>query len=100
MIELAVVAGLLTGLCALLILDRRRHNPDIDALIALCDRLCQRLQAPATAILEHHQAVDRLPTAAEAPAAVQPDSDEDFWESRDALADRLMAEEREAANGR
>lgn len=51
--------------------------------------LVQRIQAPAQAVLAHAQA-EQPPVS---PPAVLPDSDEDFWESRDALADRLMAEE-------
>lgn len=51
--------------------------------------LCQRLQAPEHAVTQHYnEAVESksLP-------AVMPDDDEDFWEAKDALAERLAAEE-------
>jgi hypothetical protein len=75
-------------------MQQRRH-PDATAveLIAVIDRLCQRVQAPAAAILEHDEAV-RSPRSEEyAPPAVAPEDDEGYWESRDKLAELMMAEE-------
>lgn len=91
------VLGLL-AVVAFLLYDRareRRHashvNPDLQALVELCDRLCQRLQAPNAAVLEHDA---RLPRTEEyAPPAVPPDDDDAFWMSRDKLADLLMQHE-------
>lgn len=96
MIALAVIAVLQGAVIAFLVWDRRRADPGTVELIALCDRLCQRLQAPQMATLEYHQA--QVPTSEEAPAAVHPDSDEDYWEARETLADRLMAEEMQSGH--
>jgi hypothetical protein len=53
---LAVIAGLELVLIGYLVLERRKANGDF---IALVDRLCQRLQAPGAAVLEHDEAVAR-----------------------------------------
>jgi uncharacterized protein (DUF1800 family) len=50
--------------------------------------LLQRIQAPGHAVIEHH---NQEPVVA--PPAVSEFDDEDFWESREALADRLAAAE-------
>lgn len=56
-------------------------SPDLTELIALVDRLCQRLQAPEQAIVDHQiQQVD-LPT----PPAVQPDDDQGYWEAMERI---------------
>lgn len=91
MIALAVIVVMQSAVIAFLVWDRRGADPGTEALIALCDRLCQRLQAPQAAVLEYHQS--QVPSAEEAPRAVHPDSDDDYWEARETLADRLMAEE-------
>jgi hypothetical protein len=73
--------------------QRHRPDPSLLELISLCDRLCQRLQAPQAAILEHDEQV-RTPQGAEyAPPAVPPDDDEAFWMSRERLAEMTMAQE-------
>ena len=73
--------------------ERRRASPDTQALIALVDRLCQRIQDPAAAVLEHDELVRASRSEEYAPPAVAPDDDEAFWTSRNKLADLLMAEE-------
>lgn len=90
MIALAVVCGLLIALLAFLAWTRRR---DTIELIALCDRLCQRLQAPHAAILEHDEQVREPRSDEYAPPAVPPDDDDAFWTSRDKLAELLMEQE-------
>lgn len=68
-------------------------HPDLDSLIRLVDRLCQRLQAPDHAIVEH-QLNQPLPPS---PPAVTIDDDQAFWEAqnlpKEQLAEDLMAEE-------
>jgi hypothetical protein len=92
------IAVIALGVVAVLLLADRwqqRRHPDATAveLIAVIDRLCQRVQAPAAAILEHDEAV-RSPRSEEyAPPAVAPEDDEGYWESRDKLAELMMAEE-------
>lgn len=88
---------ILAALAALLICERawerRRADPDTVALIATIDRLCQRIQAPHAAVLEHDERV-RAPRSDEyAPPAVSPDDDDAYWASRDKLAELLMAQE-------
>jgi hypothetical protein len=99
-IELTVIVGLLVLLLALVLVgwraERRQPNPDLVELVALVDRLCQRIQAPSQAVFEHTAAHPPPPTHEQAPSAVDPNDDEDFWESREELAERLMTEERDA----
>jgi hypothetical protein len=88
-IPLAIVAGLLVVLVALLLWERRRPDPNVVAMIALVDRLCRRIQAPQMAAIE--EANETLP--GRSPVAINPELDDEYWESREALADRLMREE-------
>lgn len=89
MIALAIVAGSLVVLVAFLLWERRRPDPDLAAMIALVDRLCVRIQAPQLAAIE--EANERV---MHNPVAVNPEgADAEYWESREALADRLFAEE-------
>lgn len=74
--------------------DRAKPTPDTAALIALTDRMAQRLQAPAEAVVEH-QLAGPLPPS---PSAIPLDDDDAFWKaqepmSKEALADALMEAE-------
>ena len=73
-------------------MDRRRGDRALTELVALTDRMAQRLQAPRAAILEHDEAV-RGRTDEYAPPAVEPDDDDAYWMSRDKLAELAMAQE-------
>lgn len=68
-------------------------HPDLESLIRLVDRLCQRLQAPQQAVVEHAMA-QPLP---DVPPTVSPFDDKAYWEAmnlpKDQLADELMAAE-------
>ena len=71
--------------------DRTKPNPDTTALIALVERMAQRIQAPTEAVVEHQLAAP-LP---DSPPAIPFDNDQAFWEaqeplSKEALADALM----------
>jgi len=66
-------------------------NPDLESMIALTDRLCQRLQAPEVAVMQHQPQIEP------SPPAVDPNDDGDYWEDRDQLAERLMAQETSGA---
>jgi len=89
---LAIVAGSLVGLVAFLLWERHRPDPDVAALIALIDRLCRRIQAPQLAAIETQNEL-----VGQNPIAVNPEVDDEYWESREALAERLMHEEAHAA---
>ena len=55
------------------------------------DRLCQRLQAPEQAVIEH-----AIGNVTEQPPAVGPDNDRDFWEAhmtKEQLAEALREAE-------
>lgn len=67
-------------------------HPDIAQLVALVDRLCQRLQAPDHAVVEHAQAQPLPPM----PQAVLPDDDEG-WHRAQALTKEQLAEQAMAA---
>lgn len=86
MIELAILLAAL----AYLAWDRRQTarilataTPDLEALVALCDRLCQRVQAPDVAVAQHVQA----DAPGWAPPAVAYDDDEGFALSKEQLAE-------------
>ena len=83
-------------------MDRLPH-PDLELamrqserMIAQNDRLCQRIQAPEYAVVEHAQAQPLGPL----PQTVEMDDDSAHWESRDEMAQRLYDEEveRQQAN--
>jgi hypothetical protein len=89
---LAVIATAELVLIGFLMWERRRSSADY---IALIDRLCQRLQAPAAAVLEHDEQVRARRGEEYAPPAVEPDDDEGYWLSRDKLADLAMKAEQD-----
>lgn len=75
--------------------ERETAHPDLTELIALTDRLCQRVQAPEQAVLEHQ--LQDLPVS---PPAVTPDDDDAYWEAmrgttldKESLAEQLMEAE-------
>jgi len=72
-----------------LILLRRDVTPDLQALIEMNAKLCQRLQAPVNAVNEHLQGLPTPPS----PPPVDMNDDEAVWESREVLAEKLMAME-------
>lgn len=87
---LAVIAIAELALIGLLVIERRKTEV---AHTALVDRLCQRLQAPGAAILEHDEAVRGWRGAEYAPPALDPEDDEAFWMSRERLAEAMMETE-------
>lgn len=91
MIYLAVIAVAELALIGVLVIERRRHSGEY---IALIDRLCQRLQAPGAAILEHDEAVRERRSPEYAPPALDPEDDEAFWLNKERLADAMMEAER------
>ena len=90
MTALAVIAGVELLIIGYLVFERRKANADF---IALVDRLCQRVQNPAAAVLEHDESVRAHRTAEYAPPALVPDDDEGFWMSRERLAEAMMEAE-------
>ena len=109
---------LLGALLAALVLQGRRHeqridtllrlgqreratpNPDTLALIALTENLCQRIQAPEQAVIDHSIAAPVTPDMI--PAAVNPDVDADYWDklgpSKERLAELLEQAEVQTVN--
>lgn len=69
-----------------------KPHPDVAELVALVDRLCQRIQAPEQAVVEHAMAQPLPPL----PMAIEMDDDEGHWESKEQMAEREMAEEQQA----
>lgn len=96
MIYLAVIAVFELALIGVLVIERRKSDAD---KIALIDRLCQRLQAPGAAVLEHDEAVRGLRDSEYAPPALDPEDDEAFWLNKDRLAERMMEAERVERTG-
>jgi hypothetical protein len=74
----------LTGLVALLLWERREERRDHARQI---EALCQRIQAPASATVLYEQ--ERLPPS---PAALAPDDDKAFHESRGLTREQMVAE--------
>jgi hypothetical protein len=95
-ITLAVIAGLELVLIGYLVLERRKASGDF---IALVDRLCQRLQAPGAAVLEHDETVRVRRPPEYAPPALEPEDDEGYWMSRENLAELAMQAEVDERNG-
>lgn len=100
MIYLALICVAQLAILAFVLLEQRRNidqirmmvehaSPDLCEMVALVDRLCQRIQAPEVAIAEHASGVwsqdDALPS-------VDMFDDDDFHESKEDLAERLDRE--------
>jgi hypothetical protein len=96
MIVLGVCNLALIALAAFLILEVRHQStvieavaragsPDLCEMVALVDRLCQRIQAPEAAVMEH-----AAQGAVYAPQHVPLDDDQQFFESKEQLAERLQ----------
>ena len=86
MIGLAAVCGLQIAVILALILDRRLERQEVAR-----ERrdLLQRIQAPEYAAIQHYN--DH--TENTSPPAINPDVDEDFWMSKDDLAEFEAREE-------
>jgi hypothetical protein len=95
-IALAVFAVAELVLIGWLVYERRRTSADF---IALVDRLCQRLQSPTAAVMEHDEAVRARPGAEYAPPAIEPEDDEGYWMSREKLAEYAMNTELDERDG-
>jgi hypothetical protein len=89
-IALSAIAAIQLAVIGLLVVERRKASADF---IALVDRLCQRVQNPNAAVLEHDEAVRARHPAEYAPPAVEPDDDEGYWLSREKLAEYTMKAE-------
>ena len=59
-------------------------------IIDMADRMARRIQAPQLAAI---QTANEEHSPLYAPPALIPDDDEAYWESREQLAERMMAEE-------
>ena len=91
MTELAVICALQLAVIAGLMVDRARERREVARERA---DLLQRIQAPAHAVTAHHNAEPVV-----SPPAVVPDSDDDYWESREELAERLAQAEVNGGGG-
>ena len=86
MIELAVICGLLVALNAWQLHDRRHERQEVRAERA---DLLQRIQAPQHAVVAHYN--ENTPNFS--PPAVNPDIDEDYFVSKEDLAEMMAREE-------
>lgn len=80
MIYLAVICGLELVLIGFVLQDRRDERREVRAERA---DLLQRIQAPQYAVTQYHNAGGEQ----FAPPAVDPELDEDFWVSKEDLAE-------------
>lgn len=72
--------------------ERANTHPDLEALIRLVENLCQRIQAPEQAVIDHSIASPEGPQ----PQFIGGDDDDAYWahqESKEELAERIEAEE-------
>ena len=90
MIYLAVICGLELVVIGFMLQDRRDERREVRAERA---DLLQRIQAPEYAAIEHYNDL----TKNVSPPAINPDVDEDYWVSKDDLAEQMAREE--AARG-
>ena len=95
MIPLTVVTGLsvlaLFSLCVWQTVDRQRERQEVRAERA---DLLQRIQAPQYAAVKHYNQDVKF----EAPPAINPDLDEDYWVSKEDLAEQMAREEVNGGN--
>ena len=95
MIALAALAAAELVLIGFLVWERHRAHPDLEPLVNTIADLCQRVQAPGAAVLAHHEGKQSPPGPEYAPPAIEPDNDEQYWLSREALAEGAMKYETE-----
>ena len=81
MLELAVICGLLVALNGWQQWDRRVERQEVRAERA---DLLQRISAPEYAAVKHYNQDVKF----EAPPAVNPELDDDYWVSKDDLAEQ------------
>lgn len=92
MIYLALICGLqMVLLIAVLLADRRSERQEVRAERA---DLLQRIQAPQYATVQHYNDHQEIV----APPAVNPDLDDDYWLSKDDLAERAARDEVTSGN--
>lgn len=96
MVGVAVAAVLVLGIVGVgalyaLAVQATAHTQERSELLDQIAALCQRIQAPERAVAEHTALT--LPVVQ--PPAVSLDDDVGFFESKEAFADRMMAEELE-----
>lgn len=91
MIYLALICGLQVVLIAVLLADRRSERQEVRAERA---DLLQRIQAPQYAAVQHYNDHQEIV----APRAVNPDLDDDYWLSKDDLAERAARDEVTSGN--
>ena len=86
MIELAVICGLQVILIGWLVVDRRLERQEVAR-----ERgdLLQRISAPEYAAMKHYN--HDQPQMA--PPAINPDIDEDYWVSKEDLAEMMAHDE-------
>jgi hypothetical protein len=93
-IELAVICGLsivaLASLQAMTMVDRRRERQEVRA--ERSDLLLRVSETQQQTVIRHHQEQEY-----ESPPAVSPEVDDDYWVSKDDLAE--IAAREELANG-
>jgi len=94
-IALAVFAAAELVLIGVLVRERYRVHPDLGPLLETIASLCQRVQAPGAAVLEHDERTREQPPEGYAPTAIEPDDDKAYWLSREALAEGAMTYETE-----
>jgi len=88
MTELLVVCALQVLLVAFVLADRRHERRETAAERA---QLLQRIQAPEHAVIDHYN--QRIDLHA-APPGVNPEGDDDeYWESKERMAERLAGDE-------
>ena len=82
MIYLAVICGLLVALQAWTMADRRKERQEVRAERA--DLLLRISETQQQTVLRHHVQEEN-----HSPLAIHPDLDEDYWVSKEELADAL-----------
>lgn len=96
MLALVALVAFQSAAIAYLLIAQRGHaqliaevvrcaSPDLCEMVALVDRLCQRVQAPQAAVAEHAAGVFS------APQHVPMDDDSAYHQSKEELADLLEA---------
>jgi hypothetical protein len=90
---LAALAAAELVLIGFLVWDRHRAHPDLGPLLDTVNGLCQRLQAPGAAVIAYDESVRQHVPETYAPPALEPDNDDEYWQSREELAEYAMKQE-------
>ena len=101
LLAFSILANITVVALAFYAFGRRERSAQVDRdrLLATIDTLCQRVQAPELAVVDHQARQETLAS----PPAVGFDNDDEYWQAtemtKEQLAEQMMARELARTDG-